>query len=96
MPQFRAALKNPTFTVYAYIGKESDKGWSVAQAAFKLVPALRVYLAPQRTLLKDWCDDPTARAVVWGFGPTPKSSLLRAEVNDLFAVIDAITKARAG
>jgi hypothetical protein len=94
MPQFRQALKNPTFTVYAYIGKETDKGWEVAQAAFKVVPALRIYLAPQRALLKEWCDDSTARGVIWGFDPTPRTSLLRAEVNDLFAVIDAITRAK--
>lgn len=95
MPQFREALRNPTFTVYAYIGKETDKGWEVAQAAFKLVPTLRVYLAPQRSLLREWCDDPTVRAVVWGFGPKPRTTLLRGEVTDLLAVVDAITKARA-
>jgi hypothetical protein len=95
LPEFREALKNPTFTVYAYIGKETDKGWEVAQAAFNFLPALRVYLVTQRSLLSEWCTDSTARGVVWGFGPRPKTALLRAEVTDLLAVMDAIKLARS-
>jgi hypothetical protein len=95
LPEFREALKNPTFTVYAYIGKDTDKGWAVAQAAFNFVPALRVYLASQRNLLSEWCNDSTVRGVVWGFGPKPKTALLRSEVTDLLAVMDAIRLARS-
>ena len=95
MPLFREALKNPLFTVYLFIGKESDKGWAVAQAAVKLVPALRIYRAPQRNSVAEWDDDGTALAIVWGFGPKPQSSLLRTEANDLLAVIDAIDQARS-
>jgi len=96
MPLFREALKNPKFSVYVFIGKESDKGWAVAETVFKLVAALRVYRAPQRDLVAEWNNDPTALAIVWGYGSKPKSSLLRSEANDVVAVVDAIKEARRG
>src|SRR5262249_8866964 len=92
----KAALSNPTFSVYVYIGKEDDKGWAVAQAVFKLLPALRVYLVTSRPLVSDWTTDAGDRAIVWGFGPKPKARLLKSEANDLLKVMAAITDARGG
>ena len=92
----KVALKNPTFSVYAYIGKESDKGWEVAQAAFKLLAALRVYLVTDRPRVSEWTTDATDRAIVWGFDPKPKQTLLKSEADDLLKVIAAITAARGG
>jgi hypothetical protein len=91
----KVALGNPAFSVYAYIGKESDRGWEVAQAAFNLLPALRIYLVTRRELVSDWTTDATGRAIVWGFGRNPKQHLLKAEADDLVKVLAAINAARS-
>lgn len=88
------ALKNPSFSVYLYIGKDTDKGWQVANAAFGVLPALRIYLVANRDLIQEWAGGPRTTGVVFGYGPVPNRFLTPPESEDLLVVVDAIKAAR--
>ena len=89
------ALGNPGFTVYVYIGGEKDEGWEVANDAFGLMPAMRIYLVKDRAeiapLLKG--QPGTVRAIVFGYTKNPKQFLTKTQAEDLKVVTRAIADA---
>ena len=87
-------INNPTFSVYIYIGQDTDSGWENAQIVFGLLPRLRIYRAAQGNVVSKWLSDASKRGIVFGFDPEPRRLLSQAEADDLKAVLNAITSAR--
>lgn len=90
----RGPLKDPTFTVYMYVGDEDDEGWDNALIAFGLLARLRIYLVKDISLIKEWTGPKKPRAVVFGWDETPKRFLGKREAEDLKTVLTAIQDAR--
>ena len=89
-----AALLNPTFSTYLYIGEETDLGWDNALTAFSLIPRLRIYLVKDNSQIKKWIGAKRPAAVVFGWGAKFDRLLNQSEADDLKTVIDAINDAR--
>src|SRR5690242_16680975 len=89
-----AALLNPSFSTYLYIGEEADLGWDNAMTAFSLIPRLRIYLVKDASQIKKWIGSKRPAGVVFGWGDKFDCLLNQSEADDLKTVIDAITEAR--
>jgi hypothetical protein len=87
-------LNDPTFTVYMYVGSETDEGWDNAQLAFGLLARLRIYLVEDITLIKPWVGNKKPKGVVFGWDDKPVRSLNKAEAEDFKIVLKAIQDAR--
>ena len=90
----KGPLKDPTFTVYMYVGNESDEGWDIAQTAFEYVAKLRIYLVRDISLIKEWVGLKRPKGIVFGYDDQPQRFLNRQEADDLKTVLRAIRDAR--
>jgi hypothetical protein len=98
LDELNTALDNPHFSTYVYIGAENDKGWKMALAIFKLLPALRIYRVASSsaaTIRQTFNVPNTHVGVVFGWDREVKETLTKAKSTDFFAVSSAITNARA-
>lgn len=88
--EIRKPLNDPTFTVYLYIGEESDDGWDNAVLAFGLLPRLRIYLVENISLIPEWVEDESTKGVVFGYDDKPVRFLNQTEAEDAKIVLRAI------
>ena len=86
----RGPLNDPTFTVYLYIGEESDDGWDTAVLAFGLLPRLRIYLVKDVSLIGEFVGQKRPKGVVFGYDDKPMRLLNQAEAEDAKTVLRAI------
>jgi hypothetical protein len=93
---FLQDLQNTSFAVYVYIGGEDDKGWKVAEVVEGLLPRLRVYRAPDRSLVAPWLAGKKNRGVIFGVDDKPKRELRAKETEDLVTVLHAVKSAWEG
>ncbi len=91
----RGPLQDPTFSVYMYVGEETDEGWDNALLAFGLLARLRIYLVKDISLIKEWVGQKKPRGVVFGWKDQPKRLLSKQEADDFKIVLTAIQEARA-
>ncbi|MCC7014654.1 MAG: hypothetical protein IT454_18985 [Planctomycetes bacterium] len=87
------ALANPSFTAYAYIGGEKDRGWSIAKAAEKMIPNVRVYrIAPSEASAarSEFGASPSIVGIVFGFGLDVTDKLNAKAAEDALRVFNAI------
>lgn len=89
----KGPLKDPTFTVYMYVGNESDEGWDNALLAFGLLARLRIYLVKDISSIKEWVGTKKPRGVVFGWDDIPVRFLNKAEAEDAKTVLKAIVEA---
>jgi hypothetical protein len=93
--QLRAALQNPSFSSYIYVGSDADDGWKAARAVHNLLPAVRIYLALDSRLIQEWlAGDPAAKGIVFGWGATVRRYLNEDEAGTFLTVLSAIQDAR--
>lgn len=90
----RGPLKNPTFSVYIYIGEKDEEGWESAEMAFKYRTRLRIYLVHDAGLVAEWTKQEDAKGIVFGWDEKPKRILNKSEADDLKTVLKAIREAR--
>lgn len=90
----RGPLKDPTFTVYMYVGDEGDEGWDNALIAFGLLARLRIYRVIDISLIKEWTGSKRPTGIVFGWDETPRRLLSKREAEDLRTVLTAIQDAR--
>ena len=97
LEQLTAALTNPNFTSYVYIGTEQDRGWKLAIAAQKMLPALRVYCvtnpAVAAQVRTNFNAQPPYVGIVFGWGSEVKDRLLPAQADDYLTLTQAIANA---
>ncbi len=91
----RGPLVDPTFSVYMYVGEETDDGWENALLAFGLLARIRIYLVKDISLIKEWVGQKKPRGVVFGWDDKPKQLLNKQEADDFKIVLKAIEEARA-
>jgi hypothetical protein len=92
--RLRADLKDPLFTCYAYVGKESDVGWQNAVFVHGVVTQLNIYLFEDHTHLTEWIDDKKPRGIAFGWTSRVHKRLNKSEADDLGVVLVTITEAQ--
>ncbi len=95
--QLIEALKNPHFSAYLYLGKEAEKGWKLALAAQKIVPALRVYrIAPEKDneIRSAFNLNSSCVGVIFGWDEKPKRCIESDLANDFLDLTEAIINAQ--
>jgi len=90
----RGPLKDPTFSVYLYVGSEEDIGWENAEIIFGLLSRLRTYLVKNINLIQEWVGTEKPSGVVFGWDDKVAKLLNKEETDDLKTVLNAITEAR--
>ncbi|UCD94300.1 MAG: hypothetical protein JSU69_11140, partial [Candidatus Zixiibacteriota bacterium] len=75
LEDIRKNLKNPTFSVYLYIGKKADIGWRVAETIYGLLPRIRIYLIKDVSQIKELIGNRKPKGVVFGWDETPRKFL---------------------
>ena len=88
-------LVDPTFSVYMYVGEETDDGWENAMLAFGLLARLRIYLVKDISLINAWVGQEKPAGIVFGWDDKPKRLLTQKEADDFKIVLKAIQEARA-
>ena len=88
-----AALKDPTFAVYLYLGEELDVGWENAKVALSITPRLRIYLVKDAAQLTKWIGNSSPAGVVFGWDDKVFCLLDAAGADDLTTVVKAISDA---
>jgi hypothetical protein len=98
--EVQRAIDDPSFSVYVYVGKASDRGWKVADFAFGLLARLRIYRAVSHGNLDPaWLDARRSngakpRGIVFGWDAVVDRYLDKAETESLEVVLKAIRDAR--
>jgi hypothetical protein len=97
MADLAAAMANPNFKSYVYIGDTADRQWTFAKKAQQMLAGLRVYRAsPQgfgaqvRSLFGV---GPGVVGVICGFDGKMKRQLSPAEADDFLTVAEAVANA---
>lgn len=90
----RGPLKDPTFSVYIYIGEKKDEGWDNARLAFEFRTRLRIYLVKDIALVKEWVGQKKPKGIVFGWDDKPKRFLNKKEAENFKVVMKAIREAR--
>lgn len=94
----QAPLQNPTFSVYIYVGNETDSGWRVANIVYGLLARIRIYCITKPELARTWTPDGAEDyegGIVFGWGPTPVEYLSKRKAGNLEQTLKAIQAARA-
>jgi hypothetical protein len=88
-----ADLDNPTLTAYVYIGAAGDDGWAIAQAAERMIAAVRVYRVAAENaaaVRREFDLKPSMVGIVFGFRRDVKNTFTKAKAEDALAVFNAI------
>jgi hypothetical protein len=96
--QLDAALANPNFSSYAYIGRKSDVGWKLAVGAQGYIPAVRVYLvgdAVKQAFRQAYGVGPQKAGIAFDFQKNAKIQLTKKQCEDALTVLNSIRDARA-
>lgn len=91
----RKFLRNPTFSVYIFIGDKNSEGWDNAELAHELIPRLRIYRSTTKQAVAEWTGgDEDIAGIVFGFDEQPVMLLGEVEVEDFGVVIRELLDAR--